>query len=369
MKIALNHLLSALLLAASTQVWSNEISTLEVEPIQALADVSTESAAFVISAVGDIMLDGTARPVLRERGYHYPFERVRTFFSGSAIVFGNLEGPLTDQGIPEPDKKYVFRSPPTQVSEALKHAGFTVVSLANNHMLDYGEDGLSQTISALNRVDIKHAGAGSNLRNARQPAFLQAKNQRVAILAYSMTFPENFYAGTNKAGTAFGHAAQVSADVLAARQQADIVLVSFHWGQEGKTELRDYQTRLGHIAIDAGADVVIGHHPHILQGIEQYKDGVILYSLGNFTFGSYSMNSARSAIAQLHFSDSRLQKIQMIPINVNNFEVQFQPQPLYGQAANEVISDLQAQSALLNTLVNNENGIGVVRLHRQASQR
>lgn len=308
------------------------------------------------------MLDGTARPVMSEQGYDYPFVKVLPYFNGAKIIFGNLEGPLTDRGTPEQDKTYVFRSPPALVSAALRTAGFNVVSLANNHTLDFGADGLTQTIETLDSVGILHAGAGADLMAARQPALLRANGQRVAILAYSMTLPENFYAAPDKAGTAFGHEEQVRADVMAARERADIVLVSFHWGQEGKTTLRDYQTRLGHVAIDAGASAVIGHHPHILQGIEQYKDGIILYSLGNFTFGSYSMKSARSAVAQLRFRNARLQSVRLFPINVNNFEVQFQPQPLTGGAADAVIDELRTLSAALNTHVHNDNGTGLVTL-------
>jgi len=355
-------LLAVLLLASSTQALSAELKA-------ASAPESTLSTDLVISAVGDIMLDGTSRPVLTGLGYDYPFAQVRQYFSGSQIVFGNLEGPLTDRGTPDADKKFVFHSPPAKVSAALKNAGFNVVSLANNHTLDYGADGLAQTVETLDAAGIQHAGAGANLMAARQPAMFQIDGQRVAILAYSITLPDNFYAEENKAGTAFGHEEQVRDDVIAARMQADIVLVSFHWGQEGKTELREYQTHLGHLAIDSGASAVIGHHPHILQGIERYKDGLILYSLGNFTFGSYSTNSVRSAVAQLHFRNGRLQQLQMFPINVNNFEVQFQPQPLHGEEADDVIANLQTLSAALNTEVRNDQGVGIITLDKADSSR
>ncbi len=359
-------LLAVLLLASPAKVLSDEINAADPKAIEPTITTTTASATapteLVIIAVGDIMLDGTARPTLTKLGYDYPFAQMRRYFSGAQIVFGNVEGPLTDRGVPDQDKKFVFRSPPAKVGAALKNAGFNVVSLANNHTLDYGADGLTQTMEALDAAGIQYAGAGANLMAARQPVMFQAGDQRVAILAYSVTLPENFYAGKNKAGTAFAHEEHVRDDVMAAREQADIVLVSFHWGQEGKTALRDYQTRLGHLAIDSGASAVIGHHPHILQGIEHYKDGIILYSLGNFTFGSYSMRSARSAVAQLRFRNSRLQRVQMFPINVNNFEVQFQPQPLYGEAADAVIADLQTLSAALNTDVRNDNGVGVIML-------
>jgi poly-gamma-glutamate capsule biosynthesis protein CapA/YwtB (metallophosphatase superfamily) len=326
---------------------------------------STPAAAqtdLVVSAVGDIMLDASSRPVMEGLGYDYPYVHVRQYLGNSQIVFGNLEGPLTTRGKPEEDKKFVFHSPPDKVSTALKNAGFNVVCLANNHMLDYGAEGLAQTIETLDAAGIQHAGAGADLGAARKPALLTINGQRIAILAYTLTLPENFYAGMHRPGTAFAHEDQVQEDVTAARKQADIVLVAFHWGQEGKTQLREYQTRIGHLAIDSGASAVIGHHPHILQGIERYKDGIILYSMGNFTFGSYSGHSTRSAIAQLHFRNGRLQQVQMIPLNVNNFEVQFQPQPLHGAEADAVIDTLHKLSAPLHTEVRNDHGVGVVTL-------
>lgn len=361
---SLSILLLAIFLVLPTKGLSTEINAAD-HKVENPASSSTttlpvKSTELIISAVGDIMLDGTARPVLAKLGYDYPFVKVRQYFADAQIVFGNVEGPLTDRGAPDQNKKFVFHSPPTKVSAALKRAGFNVVSLANNHTLDYGADGLTQTIETLDAAGIRHAGAGANLMAARQPVLFQTDNHLVAILAYSMTLPESFFAAKNKAGTAFGHEEHVREDVMAARKQADIVLVSFHWGQERKTELRDYQIRLGRLAIDSGASAVIGHHPHTLQGIEHYKDGIILYSLGNFTFGSYSINSPHSAVAKLHYRNSRLQKLLLFPINVNNFEVQFQPQPLHGEAADAVIAELRSLSAALNTDVRNENGVGVV---------
>jgi len=315
-----------------------------------------------VIAVGDMMLDGTARPVLQANGYDYAFAEVRRFFNGAHIVIGNLEGPLTTRGTPEQDKTYVFRSPPDKVGQALRNAGFTVVSLANNHTLDFGADGLAQTIEALDAVGIAHVGAGPNLNDARKPVIVEAAGARVALLAYSLTLPEHFYAEAGKPGTAFGHEAHVRADIAAARKRADIVLVSFHWGQEGKTTLREYQTRLGHVAIDAGAAAVFGHHPHILQGIEHYKDGVILYSLGNFTFGSYSKDAQVSAVAELTFDGPRVAALRLYPINVNNFDVEFQPKPLAGASAARVVEELRTLSAALKTEIVDDAGTALLRL-------
>ncbi len=328
-----------------------------VIPLPAAAGADSELR---ISAVGDIMLGGTAAPVLRESGYDHPFVHVRAFLRDSHVVFGNLEGPLTDRGEAVQGKEYVFRSPPDKVAPALRSAGFTVLSLANNHILDYGVEGLTQTLEALTAVGIHTVGAGKNLSEARRPALITTQGYTVAFLAYSLTLPQLFYAGPKNPGTAFGHERHVRADVAAARRRADIVIVSFHWGREGETTLREYQPELGHAAIEAGAHAVVGHHPHIVQGIEWYKSGVILYSLGNFTFGSYSPMATQSVVAQFIFQRSQLRALTLIPIDVNNVEVNFQPVPLYGSAADAVIEELQRLSEPLGTTLWNEGGVGVV---------
>jgi poly-gamma-glutamate synthesis protein (capsule biosynthesis protein) len=297
---------------------------------------------------------------MQKYGYDHPFEQTKDILKQAQIVSGNLEGPLTDAGAAEAAKQYVFRSPPDKVAPALARAGFNIVSLANNHTLDYGPEGMEDTRAALKQAGIRHVGAGRNDTEARQPVYMMADGVTVAFLAYSLTFPEEFWAGPDKPGTAFGHERHVRADVSTARQTADLVVVSFHWGQEGKTELRDYQVQLAHAAIDAGASAVLGHHPHVLQGVERYRDGVILYSLGNFAFGSYSNTATRSAIALLTFRDRQWRELRMIPLNVKNAEVVFQPRPLVGRDATEVVEHLQQLSQSLGTVLENRDGVAVL---------
>ncbi len=329
-----------------------------------------------IAAVGDIMLGGTGTPEFERFGYDYPFDKTRQLLKQSHIVFGNLEGPLTHTDHEAVTKKYRYRSAPEKVAPALLNAGFNVVSLANNHTMDQGAEGLRHTLEALDLVGIKHTGAGMNLAEARKPAILEASGARVAFLAYTLTFPEEFWATAERPGSPFGHESQVRADIAAAKQQADIVLVSFHWGQEGKTELRDYQKQLGRAAIDAGAAAVIGHHPHVLQGVERYKHGVILYSLGNFAFGTYGPEAFRSAVAELTFREEwcrdapiteprmhkKLAELRLHPLNVRNAEVVFQPLPLAGAAADKVVAELQQISKPLGTQLENRDGVAVLTL-------
>jgi poly-gamma-glutamate synthesis protein (capsule biosynthesis protein) len=314
-----------------------------------------------IAAVGDIMLGGTAGMELVKLGYDYPFVHVGDLLRAADLTFGNLEGPLTRRGDAQ-RKKYVFRSPPELVAPALARAGFDMVSLANNHSLDYGIEGLRDTLQALEQAGVRHAGAGENLAAARRPAFLEAAGKRIAVLAYSLTFPEESWASDTQPGTAFGHEHHVRADVAAARKKADIVLVSFHWGQEGSSDPRPYQRQLGRAAIDAGAAAVVGHHPHVLQGIEHYKDGVILYSLGNFVFGSYSPDAKRSAIAVLVLQDGRVRELKLYPIDVNNFEVVFQPRLLTGPEADAVIKQVQELSQPLGAKIESRDGVAVLSL-------
>jgi len=315
-----------------------------------------------IAAVGDIMLDGTAREFMQKNGYDYAFEKMRPWLTRADIAFGNLEGPLTTRGTPATDKKYLFRSPPVKVASALKWAGFDVMSLANNHSLDYGKDGLDDTIAALDNEGISHVGAGDDLSIARRAAYLQRNGLKVAFLAYSLTFPEEFWATDSNAGTVFGNKEIVEADIRKAKSQADIVVASFHWGQESHTDLRPYQVALGHAAIDAGASLVIGHHPHILQAVEKYKHGVILYSMGNFAFGSYSQIAKVSALAEISFSGNKITKVQLVPINVNNVSVLFQTQPLQGNAAVKVVTQLQEMSEQLGTRLNLVNNLATLEM-------
>src|SRR5687768_16464208 len=244
--------------------------------------------------------------------------RPRIIFCKLLILLLAIWRHRSNQGAPITEKEFLFRNPPEKVVPALKRAGFDIVSLANNHTLDYGAEGLSDTLAALDQYEIRHHGAGMNSTEARKPVVFEFPNgQQAGFLAYSCTFPEEFWAGLNSAGTAFCHEQHVRSDVARlTEQKVDIIVVSFHWGAERVKELRPYQPLLAHAAIDAGADLVIGHHPHILQSIEYYRDALILYSLGNFTFGSRTLNARTSAVANIAFRDGKFSKLEMTPINV-----------------------------------------------------
>ena len=314
-----------------------------------------------IIATGDMMLGGTGTEFYQRDNYDYAFKNMRDILSEADIFIGNLETPLTTSDELLVEKKYRFKNPPEPVAAALARAGLDVANLANNHSLDYGYSGLVETRSALQHQGIKPIGAGSTLSQAREAAVINIDQTRVGFLAYSNTFPKEFWAEKDRPGTAFGHEHQIRADVAALKNSGvDIVAVSFHWGQEGATELREYQPLLAHAAIDAGADLIIGHHPHVLQAVEQYKQGIIFYSLGNFTFGSYSRRAKDSAIARIQIADKRLRRVELIPINVYNVDVLFQPTLLSESDAQRVIAELQTLSIQRGTSLQADGDYAVI---------
>lgn len=228
------------------------------------------------------------------------------------IAFINLEAPLTTRGL-RAEKQNTLRADPSQVEDLLA-SGVDIVSLANNHMLDYGVDGLADTLAVLEQAGIPQVGAGPNLDAARAPCVLEGPGGRMGFLAFASTLPQGFAASAERPGIAPIHvtAAFVVENPLAQEQpgtpppvitfplqmdfdaavdavrrlkaQADFVVVSAHWGVAGQDAVMDYEREVGRALIDAGCDLVLGHHPHRLHGVEFYREKPIFYSVGNFVF-------------------------------------------------------------------------------------
>ena len=207
---------------------------------------------------------------IKVKGYDYPFGATKAELAKGDINLANLESPVAAGGVEFTGKKFRFRAEP-EVAFAIKKAGFNVVTLANNHSMDFGGKALAETMLNLKGVGIAWVGAGVTLAEARKAAIFDVKGKKVAFLGYSLTQPNEFYAASQRAGTVPGYGKFFEADIAAARREADYVIVSFHWGTEGSFQVKPYQRTAAHKAIAAGADVVIGHHPHVLQGVERYR--------------------------------------------------------------------------------------------------
>ena len=245
------------------------------------------------------------------------FRHIKSTFATADLVIGNLEGAYTDSGTPWPKGGVnVWKAEARQLA-ALENAGFHAVAATNNHIMDFGHVGLLETLDNLGRMGIRHAGAGRTEEEAYAPVIFERKGLRIALLAFTSVYTPGWEARANTPGLAVMTArtayepplrfvenpgrppkvitwvlpdskARLADCIARARGAADYVICSFHWGvSEGHVPLTDYQVELGHHAVDCGADLVFGHHPHLLQGIELYKKKPIIYSLGNLTFARH----------------------------------------------------------------------------------
>ena len=242
-----------------------------------------------ISAVGDISLGRQVNDWMEQYGAGYPYELVRPLITGE-IGFANLEGALTDRGEPWP-KAFNFRTPP-KFAPGLAEAGFDVVSLANNHAMDYGTIGMMDTVSALDVAGVRHAGAGSYAADAWNSAIVESSGLRVSFIACVLTPTEGsgftidqWAAGQGDApGLSVCDTDKLEAWILSGREFADFVVVSIHAGDEYVNAPNGTQRALVEAALAAGADVVLGHHAHVVQPVEQRGGQLIAWGLGNFIF-------------------------------------------------------------------------------------
>ena len=236
--------------------------------------------------VGDIMLEDGPMDAMRKG--QDPFAGFASLFAGADIRIGNLECVVATNGSPEDDKPNVFRVHPRALKYLKRH--FDAVGLANNHSGDFGHEAFAQMLSLLKQSKIGVYGGGMNLAEAHAPWIIERKGVRVAILGYNEFQPRSFEADTDRPGVAWSEDSQVLRDIRAARtvHKADVVIPVMHWGWEDPIA-NDRQRQLARLMIDAGADAVIGGHPHQLQDTERYKGKPIFYSLGNFVFDGFPL--------------------------------------------------------------------------------
>ncbi len=239
-----------------------------------------------INFFGDLMPANWIEDIL-EKNPDSIFVNIDTVLLGADFNVVNLESPATDTGVPFEGKKYLYKFPPEFIKLFKKH-NINVFLLANNHMLDYGEEGLFSTIKAIKNAGCYYAGGGKNLKDASCGVIIEKNGYKIGILNFAMTFPLEFYAKKQRPGIAPGYPGNVLPEVRKMRKKVDFLVVSFHFGAEKMDTPKDYQIEMAKRCIDNGADLVYGHHPHRVQPAEVYKNKLIFYSLGNFIFGSYS---------------------------------------------------------------------------------
>jgi len=271
--------------------------------------------------MGDVML---ARGVMKhyfERPQDFLLTDIRAVLNQYDLVFLNLENPVSVRGTPHPiqDPNVTFRSHPDTLN-ILKNLGVTVVSLGNNHMLDYGEEALADTLEHLEFQGIRHIGAGINYEDANRPLFLECNDQKIAMLSYVFLFSASTeMARGNRPGVSDYRIKHILPRIDELKRNGYLVIVSAHWGLEYSLYPLPYQMRMARKMIDNGAAIVIGHGPHYPQGIESYKDGQIVYSLGNFVFDEPHKFANRSFIYGAELSNNmRPENRRIYPYHIVN---------------------------------------------------
>jgi poly-gamma-glutamate capsule biosynthesis protein CapA/YwtB (metallophosphatase superfamily) len=279
--------------------------------------LATATGIVDIAVVGDIMLGRTVNTIMVARNdYLYPYRQTHDELQSADLRIANLECTVTDLApIPTDPMTFTFVSRKKAI-DGLVYAGFNVLTIANNHANGPGPAAYLDMIDSLRARGIATCGGGESLAEARKPAVVTVKGVRLAVLGYDSIVPQGPYATDTSTGIAPVDLATLPQDIAAARAQADIVLPYFHWGHEYENvPARINQQQVAHAAIDAGADMVLGNHPHWIQGIETYKGRLIIYSFGNFIFDQdWSRPTLEGMILHLYWRGTTLASGRWVPV-------------------------------------------------------
>lgn len=277
--------------------------------------------------VGDMMLTrGVEASVKKnfEGDFNRLFENIPEI-KGADILFGNLEGDVSDKGN-NVGSKYSFRMNP-EVLPAIKNAGFDIVSFANNHVGDWNVAAFKDTLARLKENGILKIGAGINEEDTISPTVIEKNGTKFGFLGFTDVGPNWLQAKKDTAGILLASNPNLGEIIKNAKTKCDVLIVSFHWGEEYKLIHNSRQEKLAHSAIDNGADLIIGHHPHVMEDIEEYKNKTIVYSLGNFIFDQYfSKDTMEGMLFSATFEGKDLVKINDKVITLSK---QFQPEGIF----------------------------------------
>ena len=292
--------------------------------IVAEAPVSVPSTRIVLG--GDVMLSRYVGRVARARQDPAgPLRELAPYLAAADIAFVNLEAPFSDRG-PRVETGMVFKTEPEMI-EALRLAGIDVVSTANNHARDCGSHGLEFTLDWLGRHGVLAAGTGRTEVEAHAGAVLVRNGVRFGFLGYTYDQSNGNYpkADTRVAMLDIG---RMRDDVGQLRRRADVVIVSMHAGAEYQPKAGVQQRAFAHAAIDAGASLVVGHHPHVVEETERYRDGVILYSLGNLVFDQFQRKETqRGWLAEVRFRGATIERYDLRTVQIGRTGPVFADQP------------------------------------------
>lgn len=309
--------------------------------------LNTNKKDVSLLAVGDINLGRLTGQKILEGNHDYAFENISDYIKTFDIAFGNLESQLADLGgeTQSPTNEYCFAGPPDGAA-GLKTAGWDIVSTANNHMWDYGKDALFETMENLEQAGVKYTGSRRQTEDLYKPIIIEINGQKIAFLSATMLLN-----GYEKSGAldyvAWADTEELTSAITDIKDTVDWIIVSIHGGVEYASKPTLAKQTLAHALIDAGADIIIGHHTHIPQGIEEYNDGTIFYSLGNFAFWQpFGYWTEHTFVPEITLKTNNTFEYKLTAINSG-----WQPSLAQGDDINTILEHVQELSSKLG-----ENG-------------
>jgi len=283
---------------------------------------------------GDVTFGLAVADIVEEQGAGYPWTEIAPLIGDYDLAAVNLEGPLCRGIEPHPDQTSIYLRGESSCAVPMAEAGIDAVCLANDHILDYGTAGLEETLSVLRAESVEAFGAGSNSGAAEQPLLLEGKNSAsVALLSFCDVAPATYSAGEGSPGISAFSSGRLEEMVKQAADEAPYVVVFAHWGEVGSAEITPRQRELAQACVAAGADLVVGCHPHVVQGIEIIQGVPVIYSLGNLVYSSESEAGKTGIFAGCRFSGGRLTSLEIIPLRVEGAR----PVMLDGERAQSVL--------------------------------
>ena len=293
------------------------LSEIDRFPTASMIEAKPSSSKEIkIILVGDVMLNRGVEYMVEKEGsgnFKFPFWKVADYLNKADLVFGNLESPISDKG-EKVGSIYSFRAEPEAI-DGLTYAGFDVLSLANNHAFDYGWDALKDTLERLKEAGIDSVGIDS-------PVIKEIKNTKIAFLAYTNLGLPSWGIGWAD----WNNLEEIKKQVQETKEKADILIVSLHAGEEYQKTPTKFQVDFSKMAIDAGADLVVEHHSHVVQPQEEYKGKFIFYGLGNFVFDQgFSEETMRGLLLEISIENGKIKKVTQKETKINKY---FQPELL-----------------------------------------
>ena len=273
--------------------------------------------------VGDVMLSRQVGEIIEHESPRFPFDRVKSTLMAGDITMGNLESPLSALNTTACEKKYCFRASP-DAADGLVYAGFDIMTVANNHALDYGPEVMNDTLNYLSAAGVLYTGAHLHREDSIQsPVIINKQGTDIAYLGFNDIGNSTTTNGYPRPWVASENAVKLA--VEQARNEADIVVVVFHFGNEYSFSHSKRQEHLAHAAADAGADIIVGHHPHVIQEVEVYNRSIIAYSLGNFVFDQSGRAGVKEGNIFTVEVDPATKKIRGYSLDTVTINSKFQP--------------------------------------------